>query len=115
MWSSRYTVCLTWLILYATEGVTRPQVATSELEPTWKEAPKERETWGLVLSCALTIGLAVWGSLLLNVQMVASETTHSITKAIEKKQRRSRAWLLWSFLSMVASTAGSTAPDGLEV
>ena len=47
----------------------------------WKAAPKERGTSTVLQSCFITIGLAVWTTVIVNVQMAPSTTKNEITIA----------------------------------
>ena len=64
-------------------GAEHPQTAgqaDGTFEDRWKACLGKRGTSDLLLSCFATVGLAVWLSVILNVQMTADRTISQIVK-----------------------------------
>lgn len=64
----------------------------ASVEPTWQDSPTTRGTMNLLLSCGVTIALAVWSSVLVNIQMSPDETLPSPSRADPNDDKVNTSW-----------------------
>ncbi|KAI5803608.1 hypothetical protein DFH27DRAFT_652746 [Peziza echinospora] len=78
-----YTECTEAAVIGARAEASQTQQdvpRNTSLADPWVNEPKSRGTMRILTSCTLTIGLSVWSTMLINIQMSASGTMKSVLK-----------------------------------